>query len=1117
MMYIKTGLFFCFASFFFFISIPASSQNYINETGSHFEIDLFADMDRVFFPDADEGCITVEVCGWEMGKSYSVFGGLSPYPKVVAPRLIKGGDYVDHHRFLQITPSEECVTLEFCYSRERPQQRLFFSYSKDLEEMEATKGGHSREEGIDVEGGISPEELVQDILIGGNCFDVQNIEAIGPPMGMGTFRSGMNSIGIESGVVFSTGNIRNILGPNSSASTGNNMMWGGDPDLEDLLNGVATHDAVGVQFDFIPTSDTVRFRYVFASEEYCEWVGQDFNDVFGFFISGPGIDGPFSNNSENIALIPGTEDFVTINNVNREYNSQYFFDNTPEDQPQGAGANFIDSCGTLLDQDGVAIELIEFDGFTAVFEAVAVVTPCEQYTIKMVVGDAFDGNYDSAVFLEAGSFNAGAGAKLDSRVEGVEGNTIYDDCLTGYFVLNRIGGVNMDEPLVIHMNYSDQSTAVPGVDFIPLPDSIVIPAHQDSIMLPIEILDTYSGGELRLVYELDYFCSCSNPFAELIIAEDPNIERIDAEVDGFISCEFGEATLIGSVETPQLITRVQWEDADGNIMAENDSVIQVGEAGDYYFIGFNDISNCSDTVMVTVQVNQDVPHIAIESPEWITCEIQSVVLDGSGSQTGSEIEYRWTTVDGEIMSGNDSAVAVAGLPGTYVLEVLNTINGCLAEQSVEVLADFEEPVVVIETPDTLNCDNSEVSLDATASQGTGSLVFYWSTSTGNIIGDVTQSTIVVDEPGVYELEVVLDRTGCVATAEVEVLQDLQIPEIILEESIIFPCNRSEIEITAQSDNHGSAVELNWTTENGQISGEADGYEVVVEETGEYTLTLTDLTNGCEIAETITVFRDEPSDIELDLMQPVCPGDLGFISILSVEGGTFPYTYFLEGSDFSEENQNGQFGQLVSGDYQLVIEDELGCRFEMNFEITKPREIAVYLPEYAHVELARTFPIPTEVNFPESEVDFIRWTPNQDLSCEECLRPDAYITGNITYHIYIEDDRGCPAEAEIELISISDPRIFVPNAFSPNFDGINDLLIIHTDQSVEKVVEWRIFDRWGNEFYSAVNFEPNEEDYGWDGTGPDGVEVAEGVYVYLLVIELVNGEQMTLSGDVTLFR
>ena len=1091
-------------------------QTYINQPGDFFELNVTEDIDRIFFPDADEGCIEIDICGLEKGKSYSIFTGLLPYHKSIVPTVKSGADYVDHNRYLQIFPTEACVKIQMCYSKERPEQSPFISYTIDkVEEKVEETSPKSRSMGIDVNGNMNAEELVKDVLIGGNCFDVHNVQSIGPTNGMGVFYSGMSSIGIDEGVVFSTGNLNNILGPNRRANIGNNMGGDGDPDLSDIVDGAVTYDAVGVQFDFIPTADTVRFRYVFASEEYCEWVGVEFNDVFGFFISGPGISGPFSNSSENIALIPGTSDFVAINNVNREQNSQFYFDNTPEGQPQDPGDP--EDCGDLLDRDGIAIELIEFDGFTAVFEAVAVVIPCETYTIKMVVADVIDGSYDSAVFLEAGSFNAGAGANLDSEVGGVDGNIIYDDCLTGYFVLNRIGGSDNTEPLVVNLMYSDMSTAIPGIDFEALPDSVVIPANQDSIMIPVEILDTYSGGSLSLIYELDFLCTCSNPFAELIIAEDPNIQRIDAEVEGFISCEFGEVTLIGSVETPQLITRVQWEDSDGNIIAENDSVIQVSEAGDYYFIGFNDISNCSDTAMVTVEVDQGVPHVAIESPELITCEIQSVVLDGSGSQTGSEIEYRWTTVDGDIMTGNDSAVAVAGLPGTYVLEVLNTVNGCLAEQSVEVLTDLEEPVVVIETPDTLNCNNSEVSLDATASQGTGALFFNWSTSTGNIVGDVTQSSIVVDEPGMYELEVVLERTGCTANAEIEVLQNLQVPEILLEESIIFPCNRSEIEITAQSANHGSAVELTWMTENGHISSDVDGYEIVVEETGDYTLTLTDLNNGCKIAETITVFRDEPSDIDLDLMQPICPGDLGFLSILSVEGGTFPYTYYLEGNDFSEENQNGQFGQLISGDYQLIIEDELGCRFEMNFEISKPREIEVYLPEYAHVELARTFPMPTEVNFPESEVNFIQWTPNQDLSCEDCLRPDAYITGDITYHIYIEDYKGCPAEAEIELISISDPRVFVPTAFSPNSDGINDVLIAYTDQSVEKIVEWRILDRWGNEFYSAVNFEPNEEDYGWDGRGPNGVDVEQGVYVYVLVIELVNGEQMTLSGDVTLFR
>ncbi len=123
------------------------------------------------------------------------------------------------------------------------------------------------------------------------------------------------------------------------------------------------------------------FRYVFGSEEYPEWVGSSYNDVFGFFVTGPKPNGLGTYNSYNVALIPGTSLPVTINNVNANSYSQYYVNN-------GSGTTIV------------------YDGFTTVLTAMLVVVPCEQYHIKLAVGDAGDSQYDSGIFLEANSFSS---------------------------------------------------------------------------------------------------------------------------------------------------------------------------------------------------------------------------------------------------------------------------------------------------------------------------------------------------------------------------------------------------------------------------------------------------------------------------------------------------------------------------------------------------------------------------------------------------------------------------------------------------------------------------------------------------------------------------------------
>jgi len=223
---------------------------------------------------------------------------------------------------------------------------------------------------------MTPAQLVQSVLVGGGVT-VSNVAYTGSiPNSIGKFSTGgtPTNLGMTSGIILSTGNVLLAPGPNLTGSAGVDNFTGSDPDLEALIPGFTIYDAAVLSFTFKPLSDTIKFKYIFASEEYPEFVGTSYNDVFGFFLSGPGISGPYSNNAENIAIIPGTSLPVTIDNVNDHTNSQYYVDNT-------GGAT------------------IQYDGFTAVLTAWRIVTPCVNYQIKIAVGDAGDGAYDSAVFF----------------------------------------------------------------------------------------------------------------------------------------------------------------------------------------------------------------------------------------------------------------------------------------------------------------------------------------------------------------------------------------------------------------------------------------------------------------------------------------------------------------------------------------------------------------------------------------------------------------------------------------------------------------------------------------------------------------------------------------------
>jgi uncharacterized repeat protein (TIGR01451 family) len=219
----------------------------------------------------------------------------------------------------------------------------------------------------------TPQQLAQQLA--GPGVTVSNVTYTGSNLAGGTFSGGLaDGLGIDSGVILSSGDIANGVGPNDSDSAGTCNELPGDPDLDVILGKPGTsQDATVLEFDFVPATSTVSFRYVFASEEYNEFVNS-INDIFAFFIDG-----------QNVALVPNTTTPVSIDTVNLQVNSSFYRNNDPSDFKVPPFAT-------------------QFDGFTTVLTATRTLTPNVTHHIKLVIADAVDCVLDSAVFIQAGSF-----------------------------------------------------------------------------------------------------------------------------------------------------------------------------------------------------------------------------------------------------------------------------------------------------------------------------------------------------------------------------------------------------------------------------------------------------------------------------------------------------------------------------------------------------------------------------------------------------------------------------------------------------------------------------------------------------------------------------------------
>ncbi len=221
----------------------------------------------------------------------------------------------------------------------------------------------------------TPLQLAQTIA--GQGVKILNPVINCGPNGYGAYTASATNLGSNAGVILTSGLAADAIGPNN---VGNRTVQVGTPGdaLLNAVTGRTTYDACTFEFDIIPEGDTLKFKYVFASEEYPEWVNSQFNDVFGFYISGPGIVG-----QKNIAIIPGGAP-CTINTVNNGT----------------ANAGPCTNCAYYVDNQTVPGQTIQYDGFTKNLQAISAVQPCQTYHLKLVIADASDRKWDSGVFIE---------------------------------------------------------------------------------------------------------------------------------------------------------------------------------------------------------------------------------------------------------------------------------------------------------------------------------------------------------------------------------------------------------------------------------------------------------------------------------------------------------------------------------------------------------------------------------------------------------------------------------------------------------------------------------------------------------------------------------------------
>lgn len=284
--------------------------------------------------------------------------------------------------------------------------------------------------------------------------------------------------------------------------------------------------------------------------------------------------------------------------------------------------------------------------------------------------------------------------------------------------------------------------------------------------------------------------------------------------------------------------------------------------------------------------------------------------------------------------------------------------------------------------------------------------------------------------------------------------------------------------------------------------------------GVYSVLVTDA-YGCT-AEALAQLEPPPTiDLQLSTLPLDCRGEQsGTLIIDSIWGGNPGYSLRLdEGLPQNVPQLPLAIGGLSAGRHTLEIADEFGCATVQEFEIAPFTPLSLDLGPDKKIRYGASIRLDAITNF---EIDSLFWTPSDSLTPPNGLPTMARPAETTTYTVTAFDSRGCPASDQITVFVTRDADIYVPNAFSPNGDGINDLFYPFTNHNIKEIVEFKIFDRWGNLMHQQREFQGNEERFGWNGKA-EGKPMDPAVFIFFIRYRYLDDRDEMIKGNFTLMR
>jgi hypothetical protein len=556
---------------------------------------------------------------------------------------------------------------------------------------------------ITVDNTVTPIDAMQTLL--GDNVTISNLNYVGNATQIGVFDCIDCGLDFNNGIIISTGDVATAVGPNDQGGAGTSFINGplSNSDLDFISPTPDNYfDIAILEFDFVALGDSVWFEYIWASEEYHFYTVEDGPfDVFGLLISGPDINGAYSDNAENIALVPTTGEGVsnvTINNGQQNtgpcYNCEYLVSNGE---------------GQIGEPQTTDVTVVQYDAYTTGLVASQGNLTCgETYHLKLIIADVQDGIFDSAIILKAGSLssNLSVGVELQIEATNQEG-VMNEECGVSELIFTRPESISTNIPFTVNIVYS--GVAVNGVDYSALPEVIVFDPGVDVISFTLDAFeDGIIEGLESVILEMQSVAVCQGESIPSVF-EFAITESTTPLVDGY-DIDICDGT---EIEITPLITGgsggflYEW-----NTTETTSSILVSPGSNTTYSVTLSDTCLVSTGATdINVNVSQFPDIVVNTTPNNIDIDCnwfgEGVSMTASGGD--GTYNYAWLDEEGNSLGLGDN---------TYIFDnsiqaiIAQVTDGCgtIATEEIPVTNDLEALVVVV--PEEVLMCPGEVSIEA---------------------------------------------------------------------------------------------------------------------------------------------------------------------------------------------------------------------------------------------------------------------------------------------------------------------------------------------------------------------------------------------------------------------